>query len=100
MECADVKNIEPDIIGPSDAHLEALGLSESKWWDRITQRFASIPKMYQGTWVRALQGRSKAAGIKAKCQDCVGWEDVAKNVSTCKAVTCPLWPYRPYQKHQ
>jgi hypothetical protein len=98
MEVIDTKQVDLHIPVPQKANLEACGLSESKWRDRISQRLAYIPKAYQGVWMRALHGRAKAAAIKAKCQDCVGWEDVAKNVGMCAAVTCPLWPHRPYQK--
>ncbi len=56
-----------------------------------------IPKIYQETYRRAMAGKSKAAGIKAKCQDCCCWQRT--EIENCAVPTCPLYPYRPYQHH-
>ena len=59
------------------------------------QWFAKIPKVYQQNYETAMSGRSKAAGIKAKCLDCTNWQRV--EISDCLVETCPLFPYRPYR---
>jgi hypothetical protein len=56
--------------------------------------------LYASTFARAYAGRSRAAGIKAKCLECVGL--VRADITNCGAAPtseapCPLWPYRPYR---
>jgi len=60
-------------------------------------RLKSMPELYRKTYQRAIDGTSKAAALKAKCQDCCNWQ--RKEVEHCAAADCPLWPYRPYAKH-
>jgi hypothetical protein len=48
---------------------------------------------------RALDGTaSPRAAIKCKCLECV-WLDQSA-ITSCSAVECPLWQYRPYQKKE
>lgn len=54
------------------------------------------PASYRATLSRAYSGRSKSAGIKAFCLQCVGF--LRNEVRDCTAKGCPLWPYRPYQQ--
>lgn len=54
------------------------------------------PTSYRGAFKRAYNGRSKAAGIKAFCLQCVGF--LRNDVRDCTSKGCPLWPYRPYQQ--
>lgn len=65
--------------------------------DDLRHWYAHIPDSYHGAlrraWLRAVQGRSKAAAIKAKCQDCVCWQQ--SEISDCGVYHCPLYPYRP-----
>jgi hypothetical protein len=35
--------------------------------------------------------------IKAKCYQCVGWEDAVYRIRDCSSQICPLWAYRPFQ---
>lgn len=56
---------------------------------------AEIPQIYQQNYKTAISGKSKTAGIKAKCLDCTNWQRV--EISDCPVETCPLWPYRPYK---
>lgn len=56
---------------------------------------AEAPASYRATLDRAYSGRSKAAGIKAFCLQCVGF--LRNEVRDCSAQGCPLHPYRPYQ---
>jgi len=61
----------------------------------VEKRLAQMPASSRGTYRRAAAGRSVAAAVKAFCGECVGWQRA--EVTACKAVACPLWPYRPYQ---
>lgn len=54
------------------------------------------PASYRGALKRAYSGRSKAAGIKAFCLQCVGF--LRNDVRDCTSKGCPLWLYRPYQQ--
>ena len=47
---------------------------------------------------RAFNGKSRAAGVKAKCLDCSGL--MMMEVRFCPVESCPLWPYRPYQEKE
>lgn len=40
---------------------------------------------------------SRARAIKMKCLECVNFEDVRQNVGECKAKSCALWSFRPFQ---
>jgi hypothetical protein len=53
---------------------------------------------YRGVFINAFLKKSRASAIKAKCIDCCAFEDILKNVGQCRATTCPLHKYRPYQK--
>jgi hypothetical protein len=39
---------------------------------------------------------SPREAIKAKCQECMGYNDVANAVRNCSSQACPLLAYRPY----
>ena len=41
--------------------------------------------------------RNFRAIVKAKCLDCVGFEDYTNNIRQCSVKFCPLWPWRPYR---
>ena len=43
----------------------------------------------------AFSGTSKAAGIKAKCIQCSGYQKA--EIANCKVSACALFRYRPYQ---
>ena len=59
----------------------------------------TIPLLYRPLAKRALTGKlGKAPSVKAKCQECVNYEDVKLRVSSCTVWKCPLWRVRPYQK--
>ena len=52
-----------------------------------------IPVLYQDCYRRAKT--SKAAALKAMCQECVGY--VRAEVTQCTDEGCPLYVHRPYQ---
>jgi hypothetical protein len=54
-----------------------------------------IPPMFQGTYNKAMTGKSRGAAIKAFCQECIGY--VMKEVTLCTDTGCPLYLYRPYR---
>lgn len=42
---------------------------------------------------------SKAAAIKAMCQECMGYDDGSTAaIRDCTSPACPLYPHRPYQR--
>lgn len=57
----------------------------------------TIPKLYRALFLRSQAQRSPTQAIKAKCQECCGYEDCVDRVGACSSYKCPLWPYRPYQ---
>lgn len=61
----------------------------------VTRRRSQMPKIHLGTYDKALRGRSMAAGIKAFCLECCGWQK--EEVRRCTAPGCPLYLYRPYR---
>jgi hypothetical protein len=60
----------------------------------IDRRLAQMPLKSRSTYRRAVGGKSRLAGIKAMCNECLCWDRAA--IRDCTALACPLWPYRPY----
>ena len=60
-------------------------------------RLSQMPKACRNTYRKAMAGESFAACIKAQCQECVGYEDMANGIRNCTAPACPLYAKRPYQ---
>ncbi len=64
----------------------------------VEESLKGVPKKYAGTYRRALEGKApKAGAIKAKCLECVGFEEAQERIRNCTVTRCPLWSYRPYQ---
>lgn len=63
----------------------------------ILEYSATIPLNYRGVFIKSASGNTKAGAIRAKCQQCVGYEDAVIRIRECKTQICPLHPYRPYQ---
>lgn len=61
----------------------------------VTKRLAQMPPTCRNTYLKSLSGQSPAAGIKAFCMECVGWDRA--EVAACTALACPLWSYRPFR---
>lgn len=55
-----------------------------------------VPKSKRSLLVRAYEGRSRQAAMKAMCFDCYGWEEMHK-IGDCPSESCPLWAHRPSQ---
>lgn len=66
-------------------------------YDRIKKWLKNIPNLHHGAfrklYLKALQRKSMAAAVRAKCQDCMCWQNT--EIRRCEVVTCPLWRYRP-----
>lgn len=68
---------------------------------KIVAKIEIIPERYKRISARAIMGECPPSqAIKAKCLDCVGWELPIENIGKCRAKTCPLHSYRPYQKNE
>jgi hypothetical protein len=46
------------------------------------------------------QPNSRKQAMKAKCLECVGWEEPRERIRECMASACPLWAWRPYQRKE
>ena len=62
--------------------------------ERLSQVKADAPSCLH-TFERAYEGRSKQAGIKAFCLECIGYDRTA--IRNCTAPACPLYEVRPFQ---
>ena len=65
---------------------------------KVARKLASMPEACRATYRRAMSGQSRMAGVKAHCQECFCYSEYRANVRDCTITTCPLYPYRPYQK--
>ena len=71
-------------------------LSESAF-DAVSK----TPPTFLGRRLKALLGEASSnMAIRAKCESCVGYEEVAARVGDCRSRSCELWTYRPYQDQQ
>ena len=77
-----------------DARLDVGPTQESA----IAKRLSDMPETCRRTYLRAMQGRSLAAAVKAFCMECVGWD--RSEVARCTAPACPLYPYRPFGRER
>ena len=55
----------------------------------------NVPETYQNLYKQAMSGKSRTAGVKAKCLDCCCWQ--RSEAQDCQVPTCPLYPYNHYQ---
>lgn len=63
--------------------------------------FESTPVRHRKGWLDCFEGlATRSQAIRAKCYECVKYEDVQNNVGGCTATTCPLWNFRPMQKRK
>lgn len=62
------------------------------------KRLERVPESKRGIYERAALGTaSPRQAIKAKCFECVGYEDIPERVGRCGVMSCPIWAYRPHQ---
>ena len=69
--------------------------SDTPMGERIAARAAEMPSTMVRSYLKAMTGKSKAAGVHAFCAMCVTWQRV--EVAACSDPACPLYRYRPYQ---
>lgn len=72
---------------------QGFGVDGESPWE--SKRRKGVPERFRSLFARAYSGKSKAAGVKAFCLECVCYQ--SKEVKLCPATACPLWRYRPYQ---
>ena len=65
---------------------------------KIEAKLAQIPQSYRSTYRQVMRGRSLRKAVNAQCLECVGWQ--RKEVALCTAISCPMYPYRPYQQEK
>ena len=63
--------------------------------DKIQKRLNDIPIHYKNNYIKAVSGKSRSAGVKAFCLECMGWQ--REEVRICTSVACPLFLYRPFK---
>lgn len=59
------------------------------------QRLEDVPRTVRNVYIEALAGNSRAAGVKAFCLQCAGYDRAS--VENCPDTICPLYPYRPFK---
>jgi hypothetical protein len=65
----------------------------------LSNFYKLIPDRLKKAWMKSYKGEaSKTQAIKAKCYECVGFENAVEEIRNCAIRTCPLNAYRPYQK--
>lgn len=70
--------------GPDDAQAE-IGA------ERAT-RLSDVPAKYRRLYLKAWEGKSRKAAIRAFCLECVCWSE--QEVRLCTAPACPLFEFR------
>lgn len=74
-------------------------ITDQKRRDRLLVRAKQVPSARFPSWAKSVLGiASPRAAIKARCEDCVGYEQLPESIRSCTAVACPTWAYRPHQK--
>jgi hypothetical protein len=54
-----------------------------------------IPKIHRADYENAVSGKSRKAGVKSFCLECVGWQK--EEIRLCTSLECPLYLYRHYK---
>jgi len=74
--------------------------SEASEINEAAARYSeSIPIKFRNLYLKAVAGKaSPRQTIKAKCQECVGYEEVVSRVRNCSSLICPNYAFRPYQE--
>ncbi len=61
-------------------------------WSSIEKLAKDFPEPYRGHYLKAMEGKSRRAAIRANCLMCMGYHSL--DVQKCTAPACPLYPYR------
>jgi len=62
---------------------------------QIAERLREMPKSQRANYLKAQEGKSRCAAMKAKCLDCMGYK--IEEVRQCTDLACSHYLYRPYQ---
>ena len=65
---------------------------------QIQKKLADMPRKYRGVYLRAMKGNDLRAAIHSFCLECFQWQ--REEISVCTSLSCPLYPYRPYQSKE
>ncbi len=89
---------ENEILAQPPAHPSVLSESEKI---KLANHVQTIPAFFRRLYERVLVGgASPRQVIKAKCQECVGYEYASTRIRECRCFKCPLWLMRPYQSKE
>jgi hypothetical protein len=67
--------------------------------EKVLKHVEGVSEFDKKRYLAAWEDRnSKTKAIKAKCTECMGFEDVIKRVRECNIVICPLHGVRPFRK--
>ena len=82
-----------------EGHVEAGTRKELRLNPEQQRIVGNVPPRFRGLIGKAVTGNaSPRQAIRAKCYECMGFEDASKRVDTCSAVCCPLHKYRPRRR--
>lgn len=100
MTCKTMDDETNTVITPGQDVDSKPSTQEVQQDKQAVLRYAqTIPSKYQQAYFKAANGESSPrAVIKAKCLDCVNYEDPVGRIKSCKVTICPSWRLRPYQK--
>ena len=69
-----------------------------KMYGNLTQRqkehYEDVPGRYRHQYLTALNHGNMATAIKAMCNQCFGYQELAAAIPECTSESCPLWAYR------
>ena len=65
---------------------------------QIQKKLSDMPQIYRGIYRRAMRGNDLRAAIHSFCLECFQWQ--REEISVCTSLSCPLYPYRPYQSKE
>lgn len=88
---------EPCLGGAVESNPSNLAVQSNR--NDVARYAETVPSKFRPNYIKATgSSGSKAAAIKAKCLNCVGYEDAVNRIRNCSSATCPLWACRPFQK--
>ncbi len=64
----------------------------------LTGRKSDTTESIQRNYLKATEGNSRDAAIRAFCYECMGYDaGYRESIKNCTDVGCPLYPYRPHK---
>jgi len=65
--------------------------------EAVRAKALEMPKGFRHTYLKAVLTHSLRAAIDAWCAECMGWEDVERQVRECASLDCPFHKYRRWR---